>query len=268
MTSYQPLWNQVYGQPQFGGPVYVGSGSQSCTHCSGGFTGLYYFNSGPCCSGPSAPPERTLDDRIRNAATQLPDAQTATSLGEVLFAAWTEQPLGSIQMNGAQPQRRDLTMVVSPLTVDFGTGPFVLRSGTFGARLVDISPRPKTTGCCAPVGPSPIDVATGGSATFEFDLPSAARVRFKHLRLTVDAGGASGMRLGRLWDWRAGRWVKLDLSHGSAAIHAPNRFISAHGAVLIKLVNRGAAPLYQGPVELGILDVHRNLQISGDGVAA
>jgi hypothetical protein len=267
MTSYQPLWNQVYGQPQFGGPVYVGRGSQVCGSCSGGFTGQYFFSSGPCCSGPSAPPERTLDDRIRNAATQIPDAQTATSLGEVLFAAWTEQPLASIQVNGAPPQRRDLNMVVSPLTVDFGTGPFVLRTGTFGARLVDISPRPRTTRCCAPVGPNPIDVATGGSVTFEFDLPSAARIHFKHLWLNVDAGQASGMRLGRLWDWRAGRWVSLDLSRGSVAIHHPNRFVSSRGALLIKLVNRGETPMYEGPVELGIIDAHRNLQISGDGVA-
>jgi len=249
----QPFWNWVYGQPRFGGPVYVG--------------GRWFFTDGPCCYGPSAPMEHTFDDRVSDAATQIPDAQTVILLGDVLFVAWNQQPMGTIRVDGASPQRRDLTMVVAPLTVHFQAGPFVLLSGTVGAHLVDISPRPGTSGCCGPAGPNSIDVAAGGSATFEFDLPSAGHLHFAHLRLNVDAGGAYGAESGHLWNWRARRWIRVDLSLGSAAVHDPDRFISSHGALLVKLVNSGGSGPNHGP-DMRILDILRNLQISGDGVAA
>jgi hypothetical protein len=253
-SDFQPLWSQVYGQPQFGGPVYVSGG--------------WYFTSGPCCYGPSAPAEHGFADRVRDAATQIPDAQDATALGEVLLVAWSEQGLGSIRVDGSAPQRRDLNMVLAPLTVAFEKGPFVLRTGTFGAHLVDISPQPRTSSCCGPVGANSIDVAYGGSATFEFDLPAARRIHFSHLWLNIDAGGANGMPLGRLWDWRAGRWIRVDLSLGFAPLHDPDRFISPTGMILVKLDDSGSSTLYQGHGDLLIPDVHRNLQISGDGVAA
>jgi hypothetical protein len=67
-----------------------------------------------CCPGPSAPQEHNFNDRVRNAVTQLPDAQSVSALGEILFVAWNQQPLGSIQVDGAAPQRRDLNLIVSP----------------------------------------------------------------------------------------------------------------------------------------------------------
>jgi hypothetical protein len=260
------LWTEVYGQPQFGGPVYIGGPCATCNYGSG----VFFFGHGPCCYGPTAPAEHSFNDRIRNAATQIPDAQDVTALGEVLFIAWNQQPLGSISVDGASPQRRDLNLVVSPLSVNFGTGPFALRTGTFGARLVDISPETGTGGCCGPTGTNSVDVGVGGSATFEFDLPSPNRLHFKHLWLNVDAGGADGTDMGRIWDWRAGRWVKVDLVLGYAQLHDPGRFISPSGALVVKLVNtNGDGPaFYQGPGDIHIYDVHRNLQISGDGVAA
>jgi hypothetical protein len=262
-NDYRPFWYQVYGQPRFGPPSYAFS--PGCQGCFVSIGAIQRFGGG-CCYGPPSPTEHSFNDRIRNAATQIPDAQDVTALGEVLFIAWNQQPLGSISVDGASPQRRDLNLVVSPLSVNFGTGPFTLRTGTFGARLVDISPQWSTSGCCGPTGPSSIDVAIGGSATFEFDLPSAHRLHFKHLWLNVNAGGADGTGMGRVWDWRAHRWVKEDLFLGYAQLRDPDRFISPIGVLLVKLVNSGVGS-YAGPGDMHIYDVHHDLQVSGDGVA-
>jgi hypothetical protein len=74
--------------------------------------------------------------------------------------------------------------------------------------------------------------------------------------------GALGAGLGRVWDWRAGKWVTINLDLGYAALGNPNRFISSHGALLLKLVPGDFSN------DIRITDIHRNLQISGDGVAA
>ncbi|HLJ69044.1 MAG TPA: hypothetical protein VKX16_16955 [Chloroflexota bacterium] len=259
----QPIWYQMYGQPQYGGPVII-SGRGPCFGCNQTFVSPAL--GGPCCfnygSSPQAPTEHNLTDRIRNSVTQLPDAQNLTSLGEVYFVAWNQQPLGRISVDGVTPQRRDLNLVVAPLSIDLNRGPFVLRNGTFGAHLINVAPQPGTNGgccCCGWQGGNPIDVAAGGSATFEFDLPRPGHLHFRHLWLSVNAGGADGTGMGRLWDWHAGRWVTVDLALGYAPLKNPDRFISSQGSLLVKLV---PGDLSQ---DIRISNVPLSLQLSGDG---
>ncbi len=261
-NNYSPFWSQMYGQSQCCGGGFFSRGPV-CFNCQGPSMGGNFFGGDYlCCPGPSAPQEHNFNDRVRNAVTQLPDAQSVSALGEILFVAWNQQPLGSIQVDGAAPQRRDLNLIVSPLSAGIAPGPFTLRTGTIGANLVNLSPQQTQNGCCWPPGPNSIYLGSGGSATFEFDLPRARHLHFNHLWLNVDAGGALGADLGRVWDWRAGKWVTINLDLGYAALGNPNRFISSHGALLLKLVPGDFSN------DIRITDIHRNLQISGDGVAA
>jgi len=260
-NNYSPFWYRMYGQPQCCGGMFFSRGPV-CFNCQGPALGGRFFGGGFGGPGSSAQPEHTFDDRVRNVVTQLPDAQNVSTLGEILFVAWNQQPLGSIQVDGSAPQRRDLNLIVSPLSANFAPGPFTLRTGTIGANLVNLVPQQTQNGCCWPPGPNSIYVGSGGSATFQFDLPHASHVHFKHLWLNVDAGGALGAGLGRVWDWRAGRWATINLDLGYAALQNPDRFVSSQGALLVKLV---AGDYSQ---DIRIADIHRNLQISGDGVSA
>lgn len=260
-NNYSPFWSQMYGQTQCCGGGFFARGPV-CFNCQGpgpSIGGSFFGGGGP---GPLAPQEHNFTDRVRNAVAQLPDAQSVSTLGEILFVAWNQQPLGSIQVDGAAPQRRDLNLIVSPLSASFAPGPFTLRTGTVGANLVTLTPAPTQNGCCWPPGPNSIYLGSGGSATFEFDLPRTRHLHFNHLWLNVDAGGALGTGLGRVWDWRAGKWVTINLDLGYAALGNPNRFISSQGTLLLKLVPGDFSQ------DVRITDIHRNLQISGDGVAA
>jgi hypothetical protein len=254
--NHDPIWYSLYGRPTMGQPIMAKT---------------FFFNQGPqfgggyCCGpvGMSAPPEHSMLDRIRNVASRLPEAQAVSSLGEVVFVGWTTQPLGTISVDGSSPQRRDLNLVESPLSVDFTPGPFKLRTGTLGARLVDISP--STTGnnfCCGPLGAQSVTLPQFGSATFEFDIPHGVHLRFTSLHLYVDAGGADGIDLGRVYDWQTSTWVHEDLAEGYAILKNPQRFVSPTGTILVKLQPGD----YGNPGR--IQDVHQDIQISGTGVAS
>lgn len=261
----QSIWTQLYGQPRFTGIGYFSRGPGyfcAVTGCP------RLVNFGPCCAvGPSPTPEHTFVDRARSAVSVMQETQNVTSAGEVLLIAWTEQPVARISVDGVSPQQRDLTVLVSPLSIGIQPGPFTLRTGTYGAHLVDISPAQGSgNGCCSTTGPDALDIGMGGSATFEFDLPSAHPLHFHHLTLNVDAGGADGTDMGRVWDWHARRWVMADLTFGYAHLTNPDRFVSPEGQMLVKLVDSENASLF-GSSDVRIGDIHRNLQIYGDGVA-
>jgi hypothetical protein len=165
-------------------------------------------------------------------------------------------------VDGVNPPRRDLTLVVKPLSVDFARGPFTLRTGTFGASLVavePVAPIPNQNNCCYQLAPSAITIGHGGSATFDFNLPRARQLHFTKLYVNVDAGGARGRDMGRFWNYRASRWVSYDLTRGYAKLLNPDRFISPQGTLTVKLINEDPSrPMI-------ILDAHQNLQISGEG---
>jgi hypothetical protein len=235
-NSRESIWDRMFGQ---------------YPTCSYSFS---CFNYGPA-------PESNLTQRIRNSVEQLPEAQTVTSLGEVLFVAWNTQPLGSMTVNGVTPERRDLNLFVKPLSAGFVHGPFKLRSGTFGASLIDVTPARSTSGhgCCFNSVPDGIFVGGGGSATFQFSLPQAGRVHLNHLRLYVNVGGANGRGMGRVWDWASRDWVRYDLSKGHARLRRPNRLVSSRGNILVKLVNTDLKH------NMFIRDAHRYIQIAGDG---
>lgn len=253
-----PIWYSLYGRPGFNQPIMAGA----MGFFGQGPVGMFR---GPCCApvGMSAPPEHSLVDRIKNVASRLPEAQLVSSVGEVTFVGWTTQPLGSISVDGASPQRRDLTLIEAPLSVAFNSGPLVLRTGTIGARLVELNPAFGSSNfCCGPPNGQSIAIAAGGFATFEFDLPRAGRVHLKTLHLYVNAGGGDGADLGRVFDYQTNRWVHEDLSQGYAILKHPQRFLSSSGAILIRLI----------PSDFGnavrISDVHTDLQISGSGVVS
>ena len=137
-----------------------------------------------------------------------------------------------------------------------------VRTGTFGAHPLDVNPSLPQGGRCAPSAQNVIDIGSGGSGTFEFDLRKDGHIQFKHLMLHVDAGGADSTNMGRVWDWRARRWVKVNLALGYARLRHPGRFVSPQGKIILKLVNSDFSQ------DIRIADVHRNLQISGDGLVA
>lgn len=208
---------------------------------------------------PAPAAEKTLIDRVRNVAERLPEARNITWSSEVLLVGWSQDSLGTFTVEGATPRRRDLTLVVAPLSVEIPHGPFQLRPGTIGAHLVDAVPVPPQSGSLDSSAPQVIDLGAGGSATFEFDVSSVRPVHFRHLSLSVDAGGADETRIGEVYDWRAGRWTAIHLRPGGASLPAPQRFISRAGAVLLRL----HATDQSGDVV--IADPRHDLQLTGSG---
>jgi hypothetical protein len=254
------IWGTVYGngQPNF----------------SDGFGGFGGF--GDCCDQVSAPPENTLAQREQNAISMLAQAQTLPSPSGVLLAGWTRQPLGTFRVDGAAPQRRDLTLVVTPLAVHFPPrGAFRLPAGTIAAHLVDILPRAPQSGCsstgnCSGFGwggfggrddGASISVGAGGSLTFEFDLPEPSHIRFTQLAL---GQGNSSDNLGpaAVYDWHSGRWAPVDFSTEVARLAHPQRFISTQGQILVRLHASGSTG------DLSISDEHDAVTLSGRGVAS
>jgi hypothetical protein len=197
----------------------------------------------------------------------LPQAHLISMLGEVLLVAWTQDPLAAARVDGSGEAQNNLSLLVSPLTVGLIPGPLALRRGTLAASLVDEVPAPFTYPCCTPSARS-IFIGAGGSATFEFDVPAPGRVRFRHLALSVWAGGPDPSYTGytdmprgagQAYDWRARRWVDLSFVHGTAQLSNPDRFIEPTGAFLVRL--RALDDTH----ELTLADPHQDLQISGSG---
>lgn len=245
------FWSQLYGGANLG-----------TSDPFGGF--------GDCCSQSSYPQETKFLDRVRNALAMLSQARpdALSTLGEVLLVGWSERPLGAMSVDGTVPQRRDLNLIVTPLSVRFPSrGSFQLLSGTLGPHLVDVLPRAPQSSCCgfgfgsgSDQAPQ-VSVGPGGFLTFEFDLPGSGQVRFKHLEVNVTYG-ESGTNAGRVYDWRTLRWVNIDLASGAVQLPNPNRFVSSHGQIMVRL---------QATAEAGdvtISDPYHDLQISGTGAVS
>lgn len=213
------------------------------------------FGLSSACCRLASPPTRTLAERLRQAADALPPSALAAP-GNLTFAAWTDQPLGDLTVNGVQPRRRDLTLLLTPLAVRFPSGPFSLPPGVLTARLDDDHPQPTQSACCpAGLGTAPLFLGPGGWATFSFAFP--AGVSFHRLSLAAEAGGASD--LGQVYDWRAHRWAAINLAR-PASLPRPARFISPAGVLRLKL----RASISSGDIILrhGV----RSLQVWGTGV--
>ncbi len=114
------FWSQLYGGANLG-----------TSDPFGGF--------GDCCSQSSYPQETKLLDRIRNALAMLSQARpnALSTLGGVLLVGWSERQLGAMSVDGTVPQRRDLNLIVTPLSVPF---PPVGRSSSSPVRLAPIWP--------------------------------------------------------------------------------------------------------------------------------
>lgn len=242
------LWTTIYGSPS--------------TILSDDF-GPFGF--GDCCNGVSLPRETTLRAREGNAIAMLARARALTSPSGVLLAGWTTQPLGSLSVDGAAPQRRDLSLVVVPLAVRLPShGSFRFEPGTLSGQLVDMVPRAPQI-CCSGFGgfgsddsSSQVSVGTGGSLTFEFDLARGRRVRFQ--RLSVSPGERSdNSGPTDVYDWTSGRWVTVDLTTGSAQLPRPGRFVSSDGRILVRM----RATTLTG--DLTVLDQHYPVEISAQG---
>lgn len=207
--------------------------------------------------------ETGLIDRVRNAASMLSQSRTLSSLGEVFLLGWSEQPLGTYTVDGSAPHRRDLTLVAMPLSVHFPShGSFLLRPGTLGAHLVDIVPQApqSNSGGFFSRRQEQVSIGPGGSVTFEFDMPNAGHVRFQRLALSINSG-TEGTNAGQVYDWRARRWVAVDLSSGDTRLPGASRFVSTNGRVLVRFRPTGESG------DLTIDDPYQDIQLSGQGTA-
>jgi len=266
-----PAGGRVYAQIQ---PSIDGSAQGGALSWAQLYGGANLDNTDPfggfrdCCSQSSYPQETRLLDRIRNAVAMLSQAQpdALSTLGQVLLVGWSERPLGAISVDGTVPQRRDLNLIVTPLSVRFPSrGSFRLLPGTLGPHLVDVLPRAPQSSCCGfgpgSDQPQQVSVGPGGFLTFEFDLPGSGHIRFQRLALNINSGD-DGTNAGRVYDWRTLRWVNIDLSPGDAQLPNPNRFVSSHGQIMVRFQATGGAG------DLTISDPYHDLQISGTGTAS
>jgi hypothetical protein len=212
------------------------------------------------------PPERTLDQRIKNAVSALPERQLLPLLGEVTLVAWSDRKLDPINVAGSAASHRDLTMFIQPISVGLQRGSFRLPTGVLGARTLEVVPKQPRYPCCGPTI-QPVSLGSGGQAIFGFQLPQA---RYTSLSLDAYAGGAdvtssgyTGMPAGALqaYDWRAGRWQGLTFSGATSRLTDPIRFISYTGTLLLRLVAMARSG------DLTILDPGHDLQLHGAGTA-
>lgn len=246
------LWDQVYASA-------TGGGSQSDLSQFGlSQTGLFATWDGDPWEEPPAAVERSPMDRLRNVAERLPAARDTTGAGQVLFVGWNDRPLGTFSIDGAQPQRRDLNLIVASLSVRFPHTGFRLRPGTLSASLIDYRLNQSQTGCCFDLsGQSTIDLGAGSWATFEFDIPHARTLHFRRLTLAVDPGGANESNIGQIYDWHAARWVHVPIQLDGTSLGSPDRFVSPSGALLVRL----SATTDSG--DIVITDPAKSLQVSG-----
>lgn len=214
---------------------------------------------------PGMPPERTLEQRIRNAASALPETQILPALSEVMLVAWSDRSLDPVGVAGGAATHRDLTLLVQPLSVGLAHGRFRLPTGVLAARALEVVPKPPQYPCCGPTI-QPVSLGNGGQAMFAFQLPPA---RYSSLSVDLYAGGAdrtasgySGMPSGaaQVYDWRASRWVALRFAAGTSRLTHPIRFISYTGTLLLRLVSTARTG------DLTILDPGHDIQLHGGGV--
>jgi hypothetical protein len=220
-----------------------------------------FWGGGPCCGARfQLNQESSLSDRIQNVTSMLLQNQAFSPFGHVTLLAWIDRPLTRLYVNGNAPQRRDLNLVVAPLGVTLaGHGPFQLRNGTVSPHLVDVSPQaPQSTCCWLSHDQHALSIGVGGFATFAFDIPASGPVHFRRLRITVD-NEIAAPHIGHLYDWRTGRWLPIDLDMGSVDISNPDRFVSAHGELLLRLTATSDSG------DIAIPDPNQNFQLSGVG---
>jgi hypothetical protein len=220
------------------------------------------FGPASCCDSSALAQEKSLTDRLENASAMLWETQNLSKLGEVTLVGWSEGPLGSFSVSGSAPRRRDLTLVAVPLSVGLpAAGPFELDKGTISARLIDISARPPSSSCCNwfSRNAQQLSVGPGGSMTFELDLPRAqGHVHLGQLAISVNSDSDSS-DIGRVYDWRAGRWVHIDLTSGTAQLSEPDRFVAATGQILLRLQATDASG------DVTVDDPSTDVQVSGSG---
>ncbi|GAC1635855.1 MAG: hypothetical protein NVS4B2_23700 [Chloroflexota bacterium] len=203
--------------------------------------------------------------QLRNAVMMLPETSALSMLGEVQFLAWTRKSLISVTVDGVEPRRSDLTLVVKPLSVGLGAGNLDLQPGTIGAHPMDEVPVTPRYACCNP-SVEGIFIGGGGAATFEFDVPAPGRVHARSLALSVFAGGPDTTYTGyndmpahsaSVYNWETGQWTDLRFVHGTAQLPRPQAMISQSGALLVRI--RAS----QRTGDLAIFDPYHDLQISG-----
>lgn len=208
----------------------------------------------------ASPDGGSLIDRIRSAAADLYEAQNISSLGQILFVAWNQQPLGSMTVNGVAPQRRQLNLVVQPLSATIERGPFKLRTGTSGPTLTEVTPGAHPQ-CCSSPGASSLELGAGGSATLQFSLPAAGHLRFKRLWLHIlDGAPARNGNFVFAWSRSRNRWVRLKISRpGDAELPSPTQFVTGDGKLGLKIVD------LRSNEQIVLPSLATDIQISGQG---
>lgn len=243
--EYQPsIWQNLYG----------------VVNLLGDFAG---FGLGDCCQQAALPPEVNLRARVLNAASMLGQTQSQLleNLGAVVLVGWTDRPLTPVSVDGSTPQQRSLTMIAVPLSVHLPThGPFVILPGTVNAHLIGTVPRPpqSTTFGQLMRRSQQLTVGPGGSLTFEFDLPPAARVHYHSLHLSV-AFGDTGAGRGSVYNWTTHRWTPIDLSGATALVPDAAHSVSASGRLLMRM------SATQNSGDITISDITQDLQVSASG---
>jgi hypothetical protein len=172
-----------------------------------------------------------------------------SSVAPILFLAWNHTPLTALTVNGDIPRRQDLNLIVQPLWLDLGQGPFTLPEGVVAPRLVATDSTNQAGG---------LNISPGNSATFDFTVPAGGHaVAVDQLSVNISTNGGPSViqsDTGALYDWATHQWETVDLSNGDTHFAHAGRFVSHQGVVRLRLTAPDSQNLY-------INNIGANIQI-------
>jgi hypothetical protein len=154
---------------------------------------------------------------------------------ELTLLAWSDDAPPEVRVAGRQPARQTTTLIYTPLTYRLAaSGAISVPAGLAAGRILSM---PVEGGLCGPPGTAAVYIGRG-EATFEFELPEAARdVQIERLTLALRTdGGWSQAPKVAMYAWAKEAWSDLDKAVvGDNILTDAAGLVSKEGLVRVRL---------------------------------
>jgi hypothetical protein len=163
----------------------------------------------------------------------VPNGSLATATAPLALIGWSTAQLAAFTVNGTDPRRSDLDLIIAPLSLSIGRGAFRLQPGDLpvGVAGTSVTPVPGAVGS--------LTLGDGDHVDIELALPATdGRLHVDNLALQSVATSVSGglsAKDAALWNWRTQHWTAVDLSSGTLVVSRAAAFVSADGRVRLRI---------------------------------